>query len=274
MDNKLGKYIENLRKCKKLTQKELADQLGLSNTAISKWECGYNLPDISMLDPLSKILDADIMELLRYYSNASQNDELVNNDKDNKVKIIVLVCSIVLLILNAIIISTNLFVKLYKKNNSNPDEVKVYRIISEDERINLNGYLIFNEEENLILINKLSYQENNRGTPKEIYAKSLKIYLMINSDTLYKYETEFENNKKQKLSDLINEIDLTNSDFYNTEVDLSKLEGNFESVILKISYVDEDNNSGELDAKMQLKERFIKDDYIEEQTAFILPNFT
>ncbi len=53
-----------LRKEKNLTQQQLADKLGISNKAISKWECGNGAPDVSLWEELSSILGADILKLL------------------------------------------------------------------------------------------------------------------------------------------------------------------------------------------------------------------
>ena len=43
---KIGKFIAEARKGKNLTQQELADKLGLTYKAVSKWECGKGLPDV------------------------------------------------------------------------------------------------------------------------------------------------------------------------------------------------------------------------------------
>ena len=67
--NKIGKFIEKARKARRLTQQQLADILGVSNTAISKWEHGNNLPDISMLEPLSIALKVDMLDLLTAQSS-------------------------------------------------------------------------------------------------------------------------------------------------------------------------------------------------------------
>lgn len=65
MDNiKFGKFIQELRKEKNITQKELAEKLSLTDKAISKWERGLNFPDIVMLKPLSEIFNVSIIELL------------------------------------------------------------------------------------------------------------------------------------------------------------------------------------------------------------------
>ena len=59
-----GCFIAELRKQKGLTQKELAEKLFVSDKAVSKWECGLSLPDISLLVPLGKILGVTVAELL------------------------------------------------------------------------------------------------------------------------------------------------------------------------------------------------------------------
>ncbi len=57
---KIGRAIRTLREKAGYTQKELADQLFLSNMAVSKWESGKSVPDISTLKRLARILDMDI----------------------------------------------------------------------------------------------------------------------------------------------------------------------------------------------------------------------
>ena len=59
-----GQLITELRKEKGLTQKQLADALNVTDKAVSKWERGLSFPDISMLEPLSELLDGSIMEIL------------------------------------------------------------------------------------------------------------------------------------------------------------------------------------------------------------------
>ena len=61
---KIGKFIAELRKEKKMTQIDLANKLGITDRAISKWENGRGLPDLSLLTPLCEILDVSINELL------------------------------------------------------------------------------------------------------------------------------------------------------------------------------------------------------------------
>lgn len=61
---KIGAFIQALRKEKGWTQKQLADQLDVTDKAISKWERGMGLPDVTLLKPLSDALDINVNELL------------------------------------------------------------------------------------------------------------------------------------------------------------------------------------------------------------------
>lgn len=61
---KTGKLIYTLRKEKRLTQQQLADQMNISDKTISKWERGMGCPDVSLLPALSEILGVELMTLL------------------------------------------------------------------------------------------------------------------------------------------------------------------------------------------------------------------
>ena len=59
-----GNTIKTLREAKGLTQAELADQIGVSGKAVSKWETAKGLPDISLLQPLAQALGVSVVELM------------------------------------------------------------------------------------------------------------------------------------------------------------------------------------------------------------------
>lgn len=63
-DNRIGTSIAFLRKRAGYTQKDLADRIGISDKAVSKWERGIGLPDIGYLRKLSILLDTDTDSLL------------------------------------------------------------------------------------------------------------------------------------------------------------------------------------------------------------------
>ena len=72
-----GQTIKNLREKKGFTQAELADKLGVSGKAISKWETAKGLPDITLIEPLAKALSVSVMELMT--GNAVVNKNISSN---------------------------------------------------------------------------------------------------------------------------------------------------------------------------------------------------
>ena len=72
---KVGKKIAELRKAQNMTQMELADAMGVSYQAVSNWERGNSMPDISKLPELVEIFDCSIDELL----SDSQESQLVSH---------------------------------------------------------------------------------------------------------------------------------------------------------------------------------------------------
>lgn len=64
MDQKrIGAFIAQCRKEKNLTQMQLAETLGITNQAVSKWENGRGMPDVSLLQPLCDVLGISLNEL-------------------------------------------------------------------------------------------------------------------------------------------------------------------------------------------------------------------
>ena len=65
--------IRRLREGKKLTQGALAEKIGVSCKAVSKWETGRGLPDISLLEPLAQALGVSVMELMSGETVSNRN---------------------------------------------------------------------------------------------------------------------------------------------------------------------------------------------------------
>ena len=59
-----GQTIKRLREDKNLTQTQLAEKIGVSSKAVSKWETSKGLPDISLIEPLSQALGVSVLELM------------------------------------------------------------------------------------------------------------------------------------------------------------------------------------------------------------------
>ena len=75
MDFKIGAKIIEFRKQKKMTQEQLANILGVSAPAVSKWETDSSYPDITMLCPLARALGTDVDTLLSYEETLSEEKQ-------------------------------------------------------------------------------------------------------------------------------------------------------------------------------------------------------
>lgn len=84
----IGEIILQRRKELKMTQKQLAEKLNVTDRTISRWECGVNLPDVEMLKTVAKVLDVDIKY---FYEDVKLNEineiEEYDYDKIKKYKI-------------------------------------------------------------------------------------------------------------------------------------------------------------------------------------------
>lgn len=95
-NKKTGVLIAQIRKENGLTQKQLADKIGVSNATISKWETAKGFPDISLIEPLAEALGISVSEIIageRLVSNKKTDDlisDLVDisiNEQNRKRKI-------------------------------------------------------------------------------------------------------------------------------------------------------------------------------------------
>lgn len=158
---KIGRFISDQRKKKKLTQEQLAERLHISNRTISRWENGKTMPDYSILNNLCKELDITITELLsaeeitkeKVVEKSNSNTlvilkELKRYKKKNESK------SFILLILTASIITLTLY-KLLDAQYNISTMTSSYMNITIDkkqERVKigaLDGYTIYAESLNI-----------------------------------------------------------------------------------------------------------------------------
>jgi len=75
-NEKVGAYIMILRKARKYTQQKLADKLGVSHQAVSNWERGESMPDISILPKLAELLGTSVDNIL-----SADNDDFKGFDE-------------------------------------------------------------------------------------------------------------------------------------------------------------------------------------------------
>lgn len=245
MNNKTGQLIEKYRKEKKLTQVELAEKLGVSKSAISKWENGNNLPDITLLEPLSEILGID--KLLLFTSEYEAKEESNEKTKQVKKKDIFKIITISILFIFSIAFTNYISYKLYKHKLSilESQETSVYRFYSTDEEYYVNGYIIFQNGESTIVFDQLKYQDihQSRAKSKE-KIKSLEMYLLVNDKRIFTRHKEIiDNNINQSLNQLITD---KNKD-ENIKLEQNKLK----DIFLRIS-INKDKNVVTKDIKLEI----------------------
>ena len=83
----LCEKLIDLRRKAGLSQEQMAQQLDVSRQAVSKWETGRGLPDISSLEPLSNALNVSVSEILNGEKSQNNESEIDNAKLLKKLKI-------------------------------------------------------------------------------------------------------------------------------------------------------------------------------------------
>ena len=117
-----GQFISRVRMEKGMTQKELAQKVGVTDKAVSKWETGRGMPDISSLDALCNALDVSVNELLSgevlppefYEKKAEENMKTLikENEKNTKTNWIQMILGEVLVIVAFIFLAICIGIKM------------------------------------------------------------------------------------------------------------------------------------------------------------------
>lgn len=180
-NEQIGKFIAELRKEKKLTQKDLADKLNITDRAVSKWERGLCLPDIMLFNSIATILDVSIVELLngkrikenkdikdkeliKTFSNIEQSTKEKYNSKINLILLLIAGISI-------LVISYNLIKPLYyiKKTYMTTVESTDLLIDNVSNKMNLikNDQGIFTDTEYREILNYIDLIEEHNDIKRD-----------------------------------------------------------------------------------------------------------
>ena len=143
---KIGKYIAEKRKALGLTQKQLAEQLGMSDKSVSKWERGICLPDVSVYMELCGILGISMNEFLAGEDISEENivkiaeDNLIQVAKDSKAKQknlkVIIAVMLLITVLTVSVLGSMIFRRLSQPRNymmpvdRNSTEMKTAEILS------------------------------------------------------------------------------------------------------------------------------------------------
>lgn len=153
---KIGQLIKQIRKNNHLTQKDLALKYNITYQAVSKWENGKNIPDISLLKQICDDFNIDINSFLNGDYVAS-NEKMVKQDNESKTKILnTKKKRVVLIILVLGIILTTIAVSFgYLKNKGKDFEFKT--ISSDCNNFTITGSVAYNDIKSAIYIANINY---------------------------------------------------------------------------------------------------------------------
>ena len=164
---KVGNLIKELRKNNNLTQKDLADKYGVTYQAVSKWENGTNLPDISLIKEICNDYDLDINKFLDGNKTISKS----NNKTINTLLI-------VFIILFIIGIGVTLF--LHYEHDKN-DSINLKKITTTCDIFKISGNLAYDNKQSAIRINQVEYCGGDDSTTYE----SIKCTLKENDNIIF-----------------------------------------------------------------------------------------
>ena len=130
---KIGVFIKYIRTKNKLTQEMFAESLHVTAQAVSKWELGKSLPDISILNEISKKYNVEI-------------DELLNGGKKKKNKLIIVIVGLLL------IIGMIVFVLFHNK-----DSYIIREVTSSCDQYKITGIAAYDSKKSTIYISNVQY---------------------------------------------------------------------------------------------------------------------
>ena len=190
---KIGKYIAGKRKFLGMTQKQLAEKLGMSDKSVSKWERGVCLPDVSVYKELCSILGISLNEFLAGEDIAQEN--MIQKSETNIIEVIrdninkqkclkVMKCILLVIAICAVSIIGFTIYRLKKPQNfieplaedsiemqtakllAGPDGAFIYKFITTDEYKKLRLHIHRYESGRLSNQDKVEIGFEDIGSPK------------------------------------------------------------------------------------------------------------
>lgn len=189
--DKIGSFIQQRRKAMNLTQKQLADKIGVTDKAISNWERGQGCPDVSILEILSNELGCSILELLKGQKIENKvipiteaDDYIKDSMNVSKESLKIKIRNIVSRVIEFIVILTVGFVLYVNFMQINYIEKKYnYKVTNQDFKTINSIIEKIDHNMNLIEKNVNTFEENDY---QDIVSKLNKYYESIKETTLLK----------------------------------------------------------------------------------------
>lgn len=188
---KFGNFIKTIRKKYNLTQKQLADKYNITYQAVSKWENGKNMPDISLIKKICEDFNVSFEEIF--------NDKIKEQKYKLNKKILFVLGLIIIIFISIILV-------LYNSNNF------VFRTLSSNcDEFNISGNIAYNNKKTSIYITNIIYcgeedTEEYKRIDCSLYEKINNVEKKISS---YSYNKE----KNIKLEEFLKTVTFSVDDY-------------------------------------------------------------
>lgn len=189
---KIGRFIREIRKKNKLTQNDLAKKLGVTYQAVSKWENGKNIPDISLLKEMSKIFNVDINELLE----GEKQENIKSNN--NKKRVYIIIVSLITLV--------GIIILMYFNYNH---DFEFKTLTTNCEEFKLSGSMAYNKAKTSIYISDINYC----GTEENTKYDKIECTLYEEHNNTKTKISSCNSNSKISLSEYLENIELGVEDY-------------------------------------------------------------
>lgn len=143
---KVGKIILDIRKKNNLTQKEFANMFGVTYQAVSKWENGKNIPDISILKEICEKFDIDINQILDVKTKANNTSAIKN------------------IVIIGLFLITVLVVFFTQFNYTKGKSFEFKTIEASCDNFNISGSIAYNDLKSSIYISNVEYCGRKEST--------------------------------------------------------------------------------------------------------------
>lgn len=212
----IGKLIKELRIKNNMTQKEFAEKYNVTFQAVSKWENGINIPDVSLLKQMSKDFNISLDELY--------DGKIKSKSKKSKL--------IVVLIIIIIFISLIIFIICHKRSDS---KFNFKTLSSTCSSFTINGNISYNKRQSSIYITNINYC----GGDNTLKYKKFNCVLYHKENNEDRVISSYDyDGKAITLEEFLKKVTFVKSDFNNKCNDY-----NNHSLYLKIEVFLDDNTS-------------------------------
>lgn len=192
--DKIGEVIKKIRQENNMTQKEFAEKYNVSFQAVSKWECGKNIPDITLLKQISEDYNISLDELIK-------GNKFKNKNKNNKYFIFIIIF---------VVLITLLIIFMLSRNNSN---IEFKTISSTCNDFKISGSIAYNKNNSHLHLNNIVYC----GGDDYVTYEKIECSLYEQKGNIIKEleKCNSTNNKNIKLENYLKDIEFNLDNFSN-----------------------------------------------------------